>query len=74
MEDEIFPRYYDAWKICITKKCKIELTKKYVNDRIADLSDMSSPGRKAFEKKYGSHWTETILGYFKQALTDPELQ
>ena len=74
MDDEIFPRYYDAWKICITQKCNVPLTRDFINERITELSKIDSPSRLLFEKKYGQHWTETILSYFKQALMDPDLQ
>ena len=67
MDDEIFPRHFEAWKKCITEKCKIELTQSYVNERIAVLSDPLSQERKRFEETFGAHWTSTILKYFKQA-------
>ena len=74
MDNEIFPRYYDAWKVCITQKCNISLTKEYVVKRIDDLSDVNSTSTKLFTEKYGAHWRDRILGYFKQALNDPDLK
>ena len=67
MDDEIFPRHYQAWKICITQKCKIELTNKYINQRLDALTAEDSPDRQKFIDKYGKHWTETVIGYFQQA-------
>ena len=68
MSNDVFPRHYEGWKVCITEKCKIALTQSYVEKRISTLSNKNSPERKSFEEKYGAHWTETVLGYFKQAL------
>ena len=67
MNDEIFPRHFMAWKHCITEKCKIDLSKEYVLERIEKLSNPSSKERQTFIDKYGEHWTSTVLGYFKQA-------
>ena len=58
MDAEIFPRHYDAWKVCITKKCKIPLTRDYVQKRIDDLSNPDSQATKLFVEKYGPHWKE----------------
>ena len=74
MDSEIFPRYYDAWKVCITQKCNIPLTKEYIQKRIDDLSDVNSSATKLFIGKYGAHWRDQILGYFKQANNDPDLK
>ena len=70
MEDDIFPRHYQGWKKCITEKCKIPLTKEYIEGRIQILSDESSTERSKFLEKYGTHWTETVISYFKQALSE----
>ena len=67
MEDEIFPRHYADWKKCITEKCKISLTKEYIEERIRSLSTEGSLEKKTFIDKYGPHWHQTILGYFHQA-------
>ena len=68
MDDEIFPRHYEAWKNCITKKCKITLDREYLIERIKLLSDNNSSERNKFVEKYGNHWANTVLEYFKQAL------
>ena len=70
MDDEIFPKHYEAWKRCITQKCKIDLTKEYVMGRLDALSQENSPERKKFVEKYGTHWTDTIISYFNQALRE----
>ena len=72
MENEIFPSHYKSWKRCITQKCKIPLTKEYITKRIAVLSQEGSQNRKIFIEKYGLHWTNTILGYFYQAMNELE--
>ena len=70
MENEIFPKHYESWKKCITQKCKTPLTKEFVKERIKVLSQKDSKGRKDFVEKYGDHWTDRVLGYFKQALEE----
>ena len=66
MSDEIYPRHYESWKRCITKKCRIDLTRDYIEQRITALSSPDSSDRKAFEEKFGTNWTEAVLGYFKR--------
>ncbi|MGB0454750.1 MAG: hypothetical protein ACPGJV_13660 [Bacteriovoracaceae bacterium] len=70
MQDDVFPRHYGAWKMCITQKCKIPLTREYIETRIESLTNEDSPERKVFEEKYGKHWTGTVINYFKQALRE----
>jgi hypothetical protein len=70
MNDETFPKHYESWKICITKKCKITLTKEFIENRISILTDENSTERKKFIKHYGLHWTNTIISYFKQSLNN----
>ena len=74
MDDSVFPRHYDAWKNCITHKCKIPLTKVFVNERIRVLSDVKSSGYKSFVDAFGPHWTKTVLGYLNEALRDPNIK
>ena len=70
MNDEIYPRHYEAWRKCITEKCKITLTKEYVAERIEALSAENSSERKIFIDKYGAHWHKTVLKYFHECLLD----
>lgn len=67
MSEDIFPSSYESWKQCITEKGGLSLDKKYVDDRIKNLSNTNSREHKEFVKLYGIQWTETVLGYFKQA-------
>lgn len=70
MNDEIFPGNYQAWKMCITHKCKIPLTKKFVAERINSLSNKESSEYRNFVMKYGEDWTNTIISYFKKSLEE----
>ena len=74
MEHELFPKHYESRKNCITQKCKTPLTKEFVQERIKVLSQKNSQGRKAFVEKYGDHWTDRVLGYFKQALEEMQFK
>lgn len=67
MSEDIFPSHFDAWKRCVTEKGGIPLSKDYVAARITALSDEKSRERKEFVAKYGTEWTDTVLGFFKQA-------
>ena len=67
MSDEIFPRYYESWRHCITVKCGIELSEDFIKERLNQLTSPESEERATFIKKYGEHWTNTVIGYFKRA-------
>lgn len=70
MHDELFPRHYEAWKYCITEKCGIKLTKEYVEERLAALSNDNSEERKKFIEKFGLDWTNKIVNYFNNARSE----
>ena len=54
------PRNYDEWKHCITQKCSISLTKKYVQERIIALSNVNNNQT----KKFIETWCLSIASFF----------
>ena len=61
------PRNYDEWKHCITQKCSISLTKKYVQERIIALSNVNNNQTKKFIETWGPSHHERTLGWFQKA-------
>ena len=61
------PRNYDEWKHCITQKCSISLTKKYVQERIIALSNVNNNQTKKFIETWGPSHNERTLGWFQKA-------
>ena len=60
------PRNYDEWKHCITQKCSISLTKKYVQERIIALSNVNNNQAKKFIETWGPSHHESTLGWFQK--------
>ena len=70
MSDSVVPSSYEAWRSCITEKCKIALTEAYMSQRITVLSDPDSDETRTFRRLYGdAHW-RAVLGWFQRALTE----
>lgn len=70
MSANVVPSSYEAWRSCITEKCRISLTTPYVEQRIAALSDPESDETRTFRRLYGdAHW-RAVLGWFQRALTE----
>ena len=66
----VFPQNYHDWKVCITERCGIPLTRDYVESRIKTLSNPASGERTKFIQQYGTEWLDQVVGYFKQALQE----
>lgn len=67
------PSTYPEWRYCITDECNIELTKPFISERIAVLSNVDCAETRRFEKLYGIEHRKKVLGWFRQAqreLTD----
>ena len=75
MDAEIFPRHYDAWKVCITKKCKnILLQETMFKSELMTFQTLILKPQNYLLKNDASHWKERILGYFRQSLNDSDLK
>ena len=64
----IIPTFEEIWKYCITVKCNIPLTSKYVHDRILALTDTNDDQTKRFIETWGElHHASTLSWFYKAA-------
>ena len=68
----IIPTSYEDWKHCITVKCNIPLTSKYVHDRILALTDTSDYQTKRFIETWVELHYASTLSWFHQAAQELE--
>ena len=68
----IIPTSYEDWKRCITVKCNIPLTSKYVHDRILALTDTNDYQTKKFIETWGERHYASTLSWFHQAAQELE--
>lgn len=61
---------YDAWKHCITVKCKIPLTADYVAKRLAALSNQGDATTSRFVALYGEAYRLRVIQWFEQARSE----
>ena len=64
---ELFPSGYESWRYCIEVKCGVKLTQKYVQARIAILSDKNHQESRRFSKLYGDAYRQQVLAWFQRA-------
>ena len=67
MSNTIIPQNFEEWYHCITVKCAIKLTSRYVDDRIELLKDTSDFRTQQFIKLYGEHHHQSVLNWFNEA-------
>lgn len=70
MSDSIIPNSYEAWKHCITVKCKIPLTEQYINERLQELENTSDYHTQQFVNSYGDQHRQRVIRWFQQAKSD----
>ncbi len=61
------PETYEDWKHCITVKCDIPLTTRYVHERIATLTDDRDFHTQKFIERWGSAHYKRTLEWFRRA-------
>lgn len=61
------PDSYEDWKHCITVKCDIPLTPRYVDERIAALTDDSDYNTQKFIERWGSQHHARTVAWFQRA-------
>ncbi len=66
--EEIFPSNYESWRYCIEVKCGLVLTSKFLQARIAVLSDPQNKESRRFANLYGKPYREQVLTWFRHAL------
>lgn len=64
------PLTYAQWRECITMKCRIQLTREYLEGRIDSLSDSDSDESRSFRRLYGEAHFQAVRRWFQKALDD----
>ncbi len=62
-----FPRSYEEWRTCITVRCRIPLTRSFVETRMTELQDETHPGTREFRDRYGDAYLEQVVAWFETA-------
>ena len=60
---------YEEWKQCIVIDCKIELTRAFVEKRLAIYRDIESEETKKFISLYGQPHYVNIISWFSNYIT-----
>ncbi|WP_086933876.1 hypothetical protein [Agarilytica rhodophyticola] len=63
----IIPETYEQWRHCIIVECGLELTPKYISERISALQDDRDYYTQQFVKLYGRQYLQQVLAWFMQA-------
>ena len=53
MQSSIIPQTFDEWRQCIVVDCGLELSERFIEQRISSLQDMSEHYTQQFVRKYG---------------------
>jgi hypothetical protein len=64
----MIPRTYEAWLNCITVECGITLTRSFVMERIAILSNDAHPETQRFVQLYGDPHRRAVVSWYERAL------
>lgn len=63
----MIPKNFQEWRYCIEKKCKIELSPKFIDDRLAVYSNESNTETVKFKKLYGEDHLQNIINWLETA-------
>ncbi|MEM1302642.1 MAG: hypothetical protein AAGH17_08675 [Pseudomonadota bacterium] len=64
------PNSYEEWKDCITVKCDIPLTARYVEERLAALTDDTDFHTQKFKERWGAKHHARTVEWFERAKTE----
>ncbi|RFA25768.1 hypothetical protein CAI21_18565 [Alkalilimnicola ehrlichii] len=68
--DELIPSSYESWRYCIEEKCGIELTERYLRDRIEALADERDEYTRRYRRLYGDQQWQRVRSWFEKALQE----
>tara|TARA_B100000767_G_C19668769_1_gene494339 strand:+ start:159 stop:362 length:204 start_codon:yes stop_codon:yes gene_type:complete len=60
----MIPETFEDWKSCITKGCKIKLTKNYAKNRLVIYLDIKNKETQKFISLYGYEHLKNIQSWF----------
>ena len=66
----MIPTSYEQWFECITIKCKIPLTKEYIELRLKSLNDPKLTETIKFTSLYGEEHLNKTIKWFERALKE----
>lgn len=64
----MIPQTFEQWKNCIINDCKINLTKDFVEKRLAVYTNKNSDETKKFVALYGDAHLENIIKWYIQSI------
>jgi dihydroorotase len=67
----MIPESYEEWKNCVTVSCGINLTREFLQKRIAVFENRTNNETQKFISIYGEKHYLQILSWFKQAAVWP---
>ena len=71
MPDQVpLPTSFDQWHHCITVRCKLHLTRRYIHDRLRELTNIDDPKTKEFTRLYGDEHRQRVIAWFRQAFRE----
>lgn len=70
MDTAPIPQTYSQWQHCIQIECGIALTRGYVAERLAALSDERREETQRFARLYGPAHLARVRAWFAQALAE----
>lgn len=62
----MIPKTFEQWKDCIVNNCKINLTKAFVQERLAVYQDLTNQETQRFISVYGEQHWQNIIHWLKQ--------
>ena len=66
-DDDVIPSSYEQWRHCIEVRCRIQLTRSYIGQRLSELQDDQHARTREFAKLYGSDHLQRTITWFRQA-------
>ena len=65
--EDFIPMNYNEWKYCITVKCRIPLTKKFVEERLKVFTNDNHEYTHRFKELYGEEYTTQVVSWLNSA-------
>lgn len=69
-ENDLIPSSYDAWRECITIRCRIKLTESFIQSRLAELEQHDHAKTREFEKFYGPEHLQRTIAWYRRAASE----
>jgi len=62
----MLPKTFEEWVVCITQKCKINLTKGFAKSRLSIYLDANHLETQRFVQLYGMEHLQNIISWLKK--------